>query len=209
LQDHHIGRLIENLKIFEEYTLTLQRDNITFSDVRACFDYLIAKFPDDVAVKQYLAHDADIVQSPLLESALIKLQESNASEITPREKAVIECFRKNFATTAPTQNDERDPLHIAKARRMVLVKATDYVDTSFVPPTSSLAERLFSRAKHVKSDDRGRLTDEHFDDRMILLLNDSYWDATLVGEAIISCARASRATKEDTTAILEQEEITQ
>ena len=51
-----------------------------------------------------------------------------------------------------------------------------------VPVTSNVAERLFSRAKHVLFQYRMRILPRHLEGQIFLMVNESFWDVELVNK---------------------------
>ena len=60
--------------------------------------------------------------------------------------------------------------------------AVNIPDTKWVPVTSNVAERLFSRAKHVLSQYRMRILPRHLKGQIFLMVNESFWDVELVNK---------------------------
>jgi hypothetical protein len=61
-----------------------------------------------------------------------------------------------------------------------------YMDTSFIPPTSNICERFFSKSKVVFSDLRKSLDSETLEAILFLKVNSAYWDETTVSKALQS-----------------------
>ena len=51
--------------------------------------------------------------------------------------------------------------------------------------TSNVAERLFSRAKHVLSQYRMRIFPRHLEGQIFLMVNESFWDVELVEQTVL------------------------
>ena len=56
----------------------------------------------------------------------------------------------------------------------------EYIDTSFVSPTSNMVERLFNKAKRTYSNLRSIKTPEHFEQLFNLCMNSKFWNTELV-----------------------------
>ena len=76
---------------FERATTDLQAETTTMLDVRATFNALIAK---QESVSVYIGEEADIVQSPNFENAIVKLQSKRHQDLTPEETRLMEPFKK-------------------------------------------------------------------------------------------------------------------
>ncbi len=68
-----------------------------------------------------------------------------------------------------------------------------YIDCNFILGSVAEAERVFSFAKYVLSDNRRCMTTQHSEALMFLKINSRFWDAALVEEAIGE-ARKERAS---------------
>ncbi len=73
-----------------------------------------------------------------------------------------------------------------KALESVPRITVSYMDTSFVPPTSNVVERLFSKAKLVLHDRRQKMSRANFEICLRLAVNDKYWDLQTVATAMTS-----------------------
>ena len=60
--------------------------------------------------------------------------------------------------------------------------AVNIPDTKWLPVASNVAERLFSRAKHVLSQYRMRILPRHLEGQIFLMVNESFWDVELVNK---------------------------
>ena len=60
--------------------------------------------------------------------------------------------------------------------------AKKYGDLSFIPPTSNIVERLFSKSKLILGDLRRSMLPQHLEYVLLLSVNRELWDATTVGE---------------------------
>eukprot|EP00171_Calliarthron_tuberculosum_P021796 IDg21796t1 len=78
-EERALEKLLEKFKDFDSVTKTLQRDNISCSEVRALFDGMIDAYP---STKARLSANAKIVHSPNFESGLVKIQENRISQLS-------------------------------------------------------------------------------------------------------------------------------
>lgn len=70
-EDRTVIEMLSNLKDLHYVALSLQKDSLTLSDVRALFDHTVETNP---CTNTHLAPCAAIVSNPLLESGLVKIQ---------------------------------------------------------------------------------------------------------------------------------------
>jgi hypothetical protein len=59
-----------------------------------------------------------------------------------------------------------------------------YLETNFIPATSSEVERLFSRAKFIRTAHRTRLDLENFEALLYLFYNRKFWDKATVAKVL-------------------------
>ena len=61
----------------------------------------------------------------------------------------------------------------------------EYIDTSFVSPTSNTVERLFNKVKLMNSDLRFSMTPEHLEQLLYLRMNSKFWNTELVMQILV------------------------
>ena len=64
-----------DMKKLESVTKKLQDPKLTMSEVRLLLDFAIENFP---GMSHYLLADAEIIQDPILERAIVKIQDRSA-----------------------------------------------------------------------------------------------------------------------------------
>jgi len=108
-------------------------------------------FPD---MEQHLHERASIVVDPTFESAIVKVLRNETRMLTPSEKFKLEPLKRLTTSTAEMPhediNDNVDNLNFTQRllkRRRISTDSLEYIDLSFIPPTSNIVERLFSAAK--------------------------------------------------------------
>lgn len=69
--------------------LSLQRPDITLSQVRALFDGVLSEFK---VMNHYIKADSDILHSPDFENAIVKLQRDQVHALTEDETKSVECL---------------------------------------------------------------------------------------------------------------------
>ena len=90
----------------------------------------------------------------------------------------LEVFKKPIELSIE-QNDDKsyaESLLDQKRRKPM----SHYGDLKWIPPTSNLAERLFSRVKYVFNDHRKSLLPVNLESQIFLCVNRSFWDAKTI-----------------------------
>ena len=189
-QHRMVTALMIRLKQMEDVTKELQREDLTLSEARDLFDGLMNVYP---AMEDYLAERASIVVDPTFESAIIKVIRKETRMLTPSELTKLESFKKPPTTNAETQLEGEDEngekTNFAKKllkRRRLSTETHDYIDLSFIPPTSNIVERLFSVAKLLLRDQRARLLPITFESILFLKANMNWWNLQTVHTAMQS-----------------------
>ena len=172
--------------------MKLQEDEgVTLAHVRLLFDALISEFEGNPifseGMTKYLAATSKIVHSPSFENAVVKVQNGCCANLTVTEKDTLENFESSDITLAvSTPIDESvsfavKALSAAKIPRMEDGKS---YDLNWLPATSNICERLFSRSKYTLTPYRSHMTPFNFESSMFLLINRDFWDIELVGQII-------------------------
>ncbi len=89
-EDKAIGKFWTDLKDLNSVTIALQRDNLTFANVRCLFDSIIERLP---SIKSRLHARASIVRDPDFEQELTKNQEERIKSMTKSKKETVACFK--------------------------------------------------------------------------------------------------------------------
>ena len=76
----------------------------------------------------------------------------------------------------------------------------EYEELHWIPPTSNICERTFSRSSLILGDLRHRLTPFHLELLLMLKMNRSYWDASTVQNILIQFQVEERARREEVPA---------
>lgn len=82
-EEQNIDTLLDTMKKLNSITLKLQRDDVLIAQVRKLFDIVVKHMP---TTNSRLDEDAEIVQSVVFESALVKLQLNEFSGMSVEEK---------------------------------------------------------------------------------------------------------------------------
>ena len=90
------------MKKLESVTKKLQDPKLTMSDVRLLFDFVVENFPE---MSHYLSADAEIIQDPILERAIVKIQDGQP--LTAEEITRAQCFELPTTTVATAEANEQ------------------------------------------------------------------------------------------------------
>ena len=112
------------MKKLESVTKKLQDPKLTLSDVRVLFNFVIENFP---GMSHYLLADAEIIQDPILERAIVKIQDGQ--QLTAEEIVHAQCFELLVAAvdTAEANAQEKSKYFAEmafKKRRMIDMPAS-------------------------------------------------------------------------------------
>ncbi|GMF39161.1 unnamed protein product [Phytophthora fragariaefolia] len=185
-----IEALHEDLKILNSVTVKLQVDGLSLADVRTLFDSVVQRFP---SMKPQLMASASIVHSPVFESAAVKIINSDL-RLSSGERTAIKAFEKADSVTGSKRKERDDDSEKSQveedfATSILRAKKTSAASPSAavysellakLPPTSNLAERLFSQAKLVLTPQRASLLPINMEMLTFLRSNRKYWDLETV-----------------------------
>ena len=143
--------------------------------------------------KKYLDPMAPIVQLPVFENAVCKLQKGQQSDLTEGEKDEISILLIRSVSQPEDVrivNEEEDfASSIIKRRRQECeTKSPDrmYIDTRFLLLTSNILERFFSTADIRYSDIRQFLLPQNLETQLFLMINKKFWTLDVVEKCINS-----------------------
>jgi hypothetical protein len=191
-----LSRSHVSLAKFNTVTVMLQKEGITFLQVREIFDAVMEDYP---VFTGYLGDSAKIVENKMFEKAVVKI--AKGVQLTLEEEQSVQPLMKERDVIIPVvpmedanvdDADNGTPTNYAaslerrlKRRRMDAVREKDaYINLDILPGTSVTCERLFSLAKHVLTDTRKRTSPGLFEALMLLKVNRELWDVFLVGKAM-------------------------
>ena len=186
--DHRkIEHLMLKLKLMQDVSKELQRESLTLDEARDLFDGVVDEFPD---MERHLNAEATIVVDPELESGIIKVLRNKQSTLDVYEMARLEKLKKPTIPANDEDNDDIDEVsnfaqRLLKRRRLAAV-SHDYLDLTFIPPTSNIVERLFSTAKLILSDQRAAILPFTFEMLLFLKVNSNWWNLQTVDKAMQS-----------------------
>lgn len=136
----------------------------------------------------YLAPNARIVKDQNFENAVGKLQNNNL-ELTAAESVAVAHFLKPTTSSSitTTQFEHTDDI-VARGQLLKRSKAekSPYRSVNHVSPTSNVVERLFSVAKRIMTQDRKKMSAEHFSSVLFLKCNIHRWNAKTIQKVIES-----------------------
>ena len=146
-------------QVFRTYTATLQK-SILIGEPRLILDA--------------------IIHSKTFESAI-----ANAilgREISQAEQECLKAFEIEQTPFPDHTNSQDEQTSFAEQVLQAKKRRKTSYDLEWVPPTSNIAERSFSQAKHILSPERKRLYPMHVEALMFLKANEKLWDAILVSK---------------------------
>ncbi|KAG2904930.1 hypothetical protein PC115_g14803 [Phytophthora cactorum] len=106
-------------------------------------------------------------------------QVEQVSRLTAAEKNALQPFRRRGPPVSAPAAEQEDPsfaLRILKRRKVYAAPST-YTLLAAIPPTSNVAERLFSSARAIL---RHRLSPMALEMILFLKVNNSYWNVATV-----------------------------
>lgn len=154
-------------------TKKLQEHSCTIVEVRRIFDVLVERYP---IMERYLSANATIIKSPSYESGLFKEESLTLDEVEALQTLRILVTGSNENTETANTN----LLELALKKRKII--KSSYVDTTLIPPTSNVVERLFSGARLILTDYRKSMSPYTFECLMFLKINRDLWDISLIAK---------------------------
>ncbi|KAE9107372.1 hypothetical protein PF006_g21133 [Phytophthora fragariae] len=172
--------LLEELKKLDSVCKRLQGESISMADVRVLFDQVADDYPD---MASHLRPSAKIVNSPVFEAALVKIE--NKVKLTAAEARSVQ----RFVVDPPASSGKRkersssdyanEILRGGKKARASGAASATYNDLAKVmPPTSNTVERLFSQCKFILTPQRSCMLPANFEMLAFLRVNRDLWTAT-------------------------------
>ena len=181
---------------FQSVSLLLQKADgeINLDDVRVFFDKLIDDYGDHMT--HHLAADADIVCSPVFESAVIKLL--NDQPLTATEARAARCLEQQAGEEAASvaeqegvaenhevaENHDDYALKLLSSSRKKRRITKKYIDVSLLPVSSNVVERFFSQVKLNLTNLRNNLLPSTVEILMFLKMNRHLWGPLQVQKAM-------------------------
>ena len=154
---------------------------LVFLDLRVLFNEILQDYP---RMKTDLEQTSTIVSSPGFESAIVKIMSGDEASLSLSEQRPAALFVKSGKEECSQDNAPAQPMSIAerarKKRRFNGGTQSDYISLHWIPGTTNLVERFFSREKRCFSDYRKNLTPRNLEAQLFLCMNRDLWDATIV-----------------------------
>lgn len=174
-EDRRFDSFFQELKHLESVTMAVQSESTTVHDVRVLFDAVMEKYPETTTK---LSSTANIIHSPVFETAIGKVQSGNEVIMSHEEKEALAALK---ITRQEEEGSTYTGLSFAeqalKRRKVSCGGRTDYSDLRFLLPTSNICERLFSKAGHALNDRRKTMLPANFESQIFLNLNRDLWSA--------------------------------
>jgi len=179
--------LIESLKELETISLGLQSEDTRLHLARFTFESLIESMKYDI-MRHHLSKD--YVTKPLsknFESAIIKIQRREEHLMNDAERESVFKLLKEEGTDSQRELNFDNELTFESIKKRAKIGShetiSNYIDCSFIEPTSNIAERLFSRVRKVWTEDRKRMLPSTLEVVMILKYNKQLWDVDTITKA--------------------------
>lgn len=132
--------------------------------------------------------NADIVHSPDFEKGIISICSNRP--LSDNEKEACKCFEvpiNNVTTIVVDPNESLVERAIKRAKiSHENIPAASYMKLHWVPFSSNIVERTFSRAKLLINDLRSSMLPLHLENVMMLLMNKHLWNFDTVKRAYIN-----------------------
>jgi hypothetical protein len=209
-----LKRAHASLKKFNAVTIMLQKEGMSFLEVRELFQEVLEDFPD---FKHYLADDANIVEDPLFEKAIVRISKGLPLSDEQKQAAarLLKCeaggdnfqpVTDNNQSSDDVTDEDGEPeesyiqnLERRLKRQKTMQSETElaYCNLMMIPGTSVNCERHFSLAKHILTDTRKRTTPALFEALLTLKVNREWWDEYSVAAAMKRLIKHEVDTEDD------------
>ena len=172
-RDLKIKKVAGELKNLQSITTKIQEDSITLFDIHTLFERVPKDYPvteHEVGVKENTTHNASF--------ELGIVHSIQGKTLTENEQLALSVF--TYSNAVADQENYVDFATSIIASK--LAKLTMRLE--WVPGTSNVCERLFSRAKFIFTDYRKSLEPVHLEAQMFLFANRRFWRPTLINEFV-------------------------
>lgn len=171
------------LKIFNEVTVALQKQDLCISEARDYFEEVLFRYPNE-GFEQYLRQDAAIVKNPEFESAIVKVIRGQVDELFAEERMSLTKFERLRVPVNVEEEKKQEESIVRAVKRRKSTPSSSYISMKLITCTSNTVERFFSMCGQVWSKQRRRMSPYHLEMLLFLKLNRSYWDISVVKMAI-------------------------
>ena len=197
-QHQQIKLLAAELNSIRIVTTIMQNEIVDLAKCRSFFDELRSTF---TAMDDDLRPNSSHVMNPNFESAIVKIIRGDAGTLTVAESYEARIFKKprtllveetSVATSSsqlpPSLEDRIHQIATKQPRLQQGVADGEYIDLSWIPSTSDVVERLFSKAKYILTDHRASMHPKTLEAILMLKENRSLWSAVLMDRGMRKAA---------------------
>lgn len=190
VEDEDVDNIMPLLSYFEEATLILQKENLTISEARSVFDVIEEDYGTETSKSSYLYCRSSLLNDPNFEIAVVEIQNHKGHLLDRlQQQTVMKLIKpsKHIDEVLDFEKSSFEESFREKRRKISFeepITTKSYINTSFIPPTSNICERLFSKAKIIYGSQRHRLDVESFECQLYLHVNREYWDVNTVAETM-------------------------
>jgi hypothetical protein len=181
-----LAELKTRLDMLHAITLAMQAEDLTMGGARDLLDGLLHDFPEE-CVRKYLTPYGDKVPNPAFASGVAKVCRRQFADLEEHEKEAISDLKLQAppcpqVSVGLTVEEEATLSYAAQAVLRAKRQRADrdlndqHGKLDFVPPTSNVVERLFSKAKLCFTSIRQSMSPETLNMLLVLRCNRSLWD---------------------------------
>ncbi|OWZ09477.1 hypothetical protein PHMEG_00017821 [Phytophthora megakarya] len=166
--------LLSNLQDVESVSKHLHSDGVTLLGARVLFDELLKSHP---SFAKYCP----------LEYSVVKVLDDRPALLTNDEVGLLEPLKRTQAEVegiSHTPGDNDGFAACTLKRRKITAAPATYELLEVIPPTSNMAERLFSVARAVLRHERHRLPSMMLEMILFLKINNTYWNVVTVEQSL-------------------------
>ncbi len=192
-----LAKAFVHLKAFNQITVLLQEEGITFVGVRDVFDSVLEDYPE---LSGHLCPDAKIVVDAIFEKAVIRI--AKGLVLTTEQRQSVQGLLRptlpadglsvgSFSDMAvPVEHQgslsyaEKIKDRLKRQKKGNDTLASQYINLDILAGTSVSCERLFSSAKHILTDTRKSTSPAVFEAILLLKVNRTEWDVHTMGRAM-------------------------
>ena len=175
-EDIEIKNILQTMIKLDSVTKKLQCEKVNLFDVRIIFDKIMEDFEE---VEHFLgAGNGTLTHNPAFEKAIIKT--IAGENLTFLEKYEIDSFVKQDEAAESTSSSSTSYVDEIIASK----KAKKMIHFEWIPATSNVCERLFSRAKMIFDDYRKKLEPVNLESQLFLFVTKQLWDIKIVSDLV-------------------------
>jgi len=194
--------MLPSLKELRKWFITIQHNRLTLQKGREAFDY-ISKSPllrgQSTEFESRLQRDHRLVTCPDFESGVEKIALGHSEELLQAEKNACRCLLKTkwphlYKESTNTSDDDTtnspdSPTKFLKSltsdRLPAGIMRSQYIsNVDWIAPTTVIAERLFSKNRHILSFNRRRMLPRSLEAIVFLKENVEYWNLSLIQQMV-------------------------